>query len=56
MAELQRSFPPHVTWFSPFDSTTFVKMSINEVVQTLIEAIILVFLVMLLFLQNIRAT
>ena len=56
MAELQSSFPQGVTWFSPYDSTTFVTISINEVVHTLIEAIILVFLVMLLFLQNIRAT
>ena len=56
MDELQASFPPGVEWFSPFDSTTFVRLSINEVVKTLIEAMILVFLVMLLFLQNIRAT
>ena len=56
MAELQTSFPQGVTWFSPYDSTTFVTISINEVVHTLIEAIILVFLVMLLFLQNLRAT
>ncbi|HRO28479.1 MAG TPA: efflux RND transporter permease subunit, partial [Luteimonas sp.] len=54
--ELQASFPAGVEWFSPFDSTTFVRVSINEVVKTLIEAVILVFLVMLLFLQNIRAT
>jgi multidrug efflux pump len=56
MAELQTTFPQHVSWFVPFDSTTFVKISIDEVVQTLIEAVILVFLVMLLFLQNFRAT
>jgi multidrug efflux pump len=56
MDELAPSFPPGVTWFSPYDSTAFVTISINEVVHTLIEAIILVFLVMLLFLQNIRAT
>src|SRR5690606_26398691 len=56
MDELQASFPPGVEWFSPFDSTTFVRLSINEVVKTLIEAVILVFLVMLLFLQNLRAT
>ena len=40
----------------PYDTTPFVKISINEVVKTLIEAIILVFLVMYLFLQNFRAT
>ncbi|QEE24460.1 multidrug efflux RND transporter permease subunit [Rhodanobacter glycinis] len=56
MAELAPSFPQGVSWFSPYDSTAFVTISINEVVHTLVEAIILVFLVMLLFLQNIRAT
>ncbi|MEP7185250.1 MAG: multidrug efflux RND transporter permease subunit [Rhodanobacter sp.] len=56
MGELAPSFPQGVTWFSPYDSTAFVTISINEVVHTLIEAIVLVFLVMLLFLQNIRAT
>ncbi|MGA0587239.1 multidrug efflux RND transporter permease subunit [Dyella sp. KRB-257] len=56
MDDLARSFPPGVSWFIPYDSTTFVNVSINEVVHTLVEAIILVFLVMLLFLQNIRAT
>lgn len=40
----------------PFDTTPFIKISINEVVHTLFEAIILVFLVMYVFLQNIRAT
>src|SRR5690606_17576254 len=40
----------------PYDTTPFVKLSINAVVHTLIEAIILVFLVMYLFLQNFRAT
>jgi multidrug efflux pump len=56
MDEIKASFPQGVTWFSPYDSTTFVNISINEVVHTLIEAIILVFFVMLLFLQNLRAT
>lgn len=56
MDELAPSFPQGVSWFSPYDSTAFVHISINEVVHTLIEAIILVFLVMLLFLQNVRAT
>ncbi len=45
-----------MTWFSPYDSTTFVKISIQEVVKTLFEAVLLVFLVMLIFLQNFRAT
>ena len=56
MDELQPSFPPGVTWFTPYDSTTFVKISIREVVKTLFEAVVLVFLVMLIFLQNFRAT
>ncbi len=56
MDQLQGSLPPGVSWFSPFDSTTFVRISIIEVVKTLAEALVLVFLVMLVFLQNIRAT
>ncbi|RRN57118.1 multidrug efflux RND transporter permease subunit [Pseudoxanthomonas sp. SGNA-20] len=56
MDELQATFPAGVTWISPYDSTTFVKISIKEVVKTLFEAVVLVFLVMLIFLQNIRAT
>ena len=56
MDELQPSFPQGVEWFSPYDSTTFVKISIEEVIKSLVEAMILVFLVMLVFLQNFRAT
>jgi HAE1 family hydrophobic/amphiphilic exporter-1/multidrug efflux pump len=56
IARLQKSFPPDVQVAYPFDSTPFVTLSIHEVVQTLIEAVVLVFLVMLLFLQNWRAT
>ncbi len=56
MDTLQATFPQGVTWFSPYDSSTFVKISIEEVVKTLFEAIALVFLVMLVFLQNFRAT
>ena len=56
MDELQPSFPQGVSWFAPYDSTTFVKISIEEVVKTLFEALVLVFLVMLIFLQNLRAT
>jgi multidrug efflux pump len=56
MASLQASFPPGVTWFVPFDSTTFIQIAIREVLITLIEAIVLVFLVMLIFLQSFRAT
>ncbi|MFC6841988.1 multidrug efflux RND transporter permease subunit [Xanthomonas theicola] len=56
MDELQPSFPQGVSWFTPYESTTFVRISIEEVVKTLVEAIVLVFLVMLVFLQNFRAT
>jgi multidrug efflux pump len=56
MDELAKDFPQGVTWFAPYDSTPFVQVSIKEVMHTLIEAIILVFFVMLIFLQNIRAT
>lgn len=56
MDDLAPSFPPGVSWFTPFDSTTFVTISIKEVIHTLVEAIVLVFLVMLVFLQNFRAT
>jgi multidrug efflux pump len=56
MDELSKSFPPGVTWLAPYDSTPFVKISIKEVIETLVIAIILVFGVMLLFLQNFRAT
>ncbi|WP_257388228.1 multidrug efflux RND transporter permease subunit [Tahibacter caeni] len=56
MNELQASFPAGVSWFTPYDSTTFVRMSILEVVETLAIAVVLVFVVMLVFLQNLRAT
>ena len=56
MNELQRSFPPGVTWITPFDATKFISVSIREVVYTLAGSVVLVFLVMLVFLQNIRAT
>lgn len=56
LAALQSSMPEGVSWFVPYDTTPFITTSIDEVVHTLIEAIILVFLVMLLFLQNFRAT
>jgi multidrug efflux pump len=56
MASLASSLPPGVSWFIPYDSTDFIHISINEVVKTLIEAMILVFIVMLVFLQNLRAT
>ncbi len=56
VAELTKILPKSVKVIYPFDSTPFIKLSIVSVVETLIEAIFLVFLVMLLFLQNFRAT
>ncbi len=49
-------FPPGLKLIYPYDTTPFVRVSIDEVVKTLFEAIVLVFLVIYLFLQNIRAT
>ncbi|MFQ1850835.1 efflux RND transporter permease subunit [Aeromonas veronii] len=54
--ELSEYFPANMKIVYPYDTTPFVKISIEEVVQTLIEAIFLVFCVMYLFLQNFRAT
>ena len=54
--QMKPYFPASVQAVVPYDTTPFVKLSIMGVVQTLIEAVILVFLVMYLFLQNIRAT
>lgn len=54
--ELSTFFPEGMEVVYPFDTTPFVKISIESVVQTLVEAIILVFLVMYLFLGNLRAT
>jgi len=56
MEELSRFFPEGIDYLIPYDTTPFVEISIAEVVKTLFEAIVLVFLVMLLFLQNLRAT
>ncbi len=54
--DLSAFFPQGLSVVYPYDTTPFVQISIHEVVKTLCEAIILVFLVMYLFLQNIRAT
>ncbi len=54
--ELAKFFPPGLKVVYPVDTTPFVRLSIEEVVKTLLEAIVLVFLVMFLFLQNFRAT
>ncbi len=54
--QLKAFFPPGMEVAKPYDTTPFVRISIEEVVKTLIEAIVLVFIVMYLFMQNIRAT
>jgi multidrug efflux pump len=54
--KLKPSFPPGVDVIYPYDTTPFVRLSITEVAKTLAEAVVLVFLIMYLFLQNIRAT
>jgi multidrug efflux pump len=56
LADLQPYFPAGVEVVYPYDTTTFIKISIEEVAHTLVEAVLLVFLVMYLFLQNFRAT
>ena len=56
MAELAKGFPAGMHYVIPYDTTPFITLSIQEVVKTLIEAIVLVFVVMFVFLQNWRAT
>ena len=56
MDELSRYFPAGVSYTIPYDTTPFVKVSITKVIYTLVEAMVLVFLVMYLFLQNLRYT
>ncbi|MGK2912125.1 MAG: multidrug efflux RND transporter permease subunit [Sphingobium sp.] len=56
LGELEKTFPGSMSWTVPFDTTPFINASVDSVVQTLVEAMILVFLVMFLFLQNWRAT
>lgn len=56
MDELAKSFPPDVQYLVPFESTSFVKLSINEVVETLLIALLLVAFVVFIFLENWRST
>jgi hydrophobe/amphiphile efflux-1 (HAE1) family protein len=56
LERLRPQFPPGLDVVYPYDTTPFVRLSIEEVVVTLFEAIVLVFLIMFLFLQNLRAT
>ncbi|QEC40585.1 efflux RND transporter permease subunit [Pseudobacter ginsenosidimutans] len=56
MGELKKSFPKDVDFISPFETVSVVKVSINEVIHTLVEALLLVTLVVFIFLQSWRAT
>ncbi|MEA3586990.1 efflux RND transporter permease subunit [Pseudidiomarina sp. 1APP75-27a] len=56
VADLEQFFPPGVELVVPYDTTPFVEISITEVVKILFEAVVLVFLLMFIFLQNLRAT
>ena len=56
MQRLSKNFPEGIKYEIPYDTTTFVKVSINEVIHTFFEAVVLVILVVYLFLQNFRAT
>ncbi len=56
LEDLKRFFPEGVTYTVPYDSSGFVKISISQVAETLVEAVLLVFAVMFLFLQNLRYT
>lgn len=56
MAELSKGFPQGITYEIPYDTTLFVNVSIEEVIHTFFEAVLLVIAVVYLFLQNMRAT
>jgi multidrug efflux pump len=56
VAELSKNFPKGIEWVVPYDTSKFVEISIREVMFTLAEAMLLVFLVMYLFMENWRAT
>jgi HAE1 family hydrophobic/amphiphilic exporter-1/multidrug efflux pump len=56
MTELSQRFPPGLEWALPYDTSTYVRVSMEEVAMTLVEAMVLVFLVVFLFLGRFRAT
>ncbi|MFY0255876.1 efflux RND transporter permease subunit [Chitinophaga sp. 30R24] len=56
MKEMAKTFPDDVNWLVPFESTSFVRISIEEVIETFLEAMVLVIIVVFVFLQNWRAT
>ncbi|WP_368647107.1 multidrug efflux RND transporter permease subunit [Castellaniella ginsengisoli] len=56
MAELAKFFPENITYQIPYDTSPYIDLSIEQVVHTLLEAMVLVFVVMFVFLQNVRYT
>ncbi len=56
MKSISLSFPKDITYNIPYDTTSFIQISINEVIKTFIEALLLVIVIVYLFLQNVRAT
>lgn len=56
MDRVQKSFPENMVYGIPYDTTTFIQISVNEVIKTFIEALLLVIAIVYLFLQNMRAT
>lgn len=56
LEQLKKSFPPDVDYMVPFEAVSVVEVSIEEVIETLVEALLLVVLVVFIFLQNWRAT
>src|SRR5690606_37199090 len=56
MEELAAFFPENITYAIPYDTSPYVQLSIEQVVHTLLEAMVLVFIVMFIFLQNVRYT
>ncbi len=56
LEELSKFFPGNITYSIPYDTTPYVQLSIEQVVHTLLEAMVLVFIVMFIFLQNVRYT
>lgn len=56
MRDLAHALPPGISWSVPFDTAPFVRISIEKVLHSLVEAMVLVFLVMYLFLKNLRST
>jgi multidrug efflux pump len=56
MKQLSKFFPDNISWAIPYNTAPYVQISIEQVVHTLLEAMVLVFVVMFLFLQNVRYT